>query len=81
MRRQVRRFTFCFAVALVLAGCQTAGPSNQRWEYRVIELPSGNRQRVEQRLNELGQQGWSLVDFTEFETHVGGTLILKRARR
>lgn len=51
------------------------------WEYRVIDLPSGGRQQVQDRLNELAMEGWSLVTLTEFQDRVGGTIVLKRQRR
>ncbi len=54
----------------MLATAQEAG-SEIQWEYHAVYLPSGvsntriNNERVEAKLNELGQAGWELVGFEE----------------
>jgi len=58
------------ALTTMLAKAQEAEPTIQ-WEYHVVFLPSsisptGNHnERVEAKLNELGQAGWELVGFEE----------------
>ena len=32
-----------------------------KWEYMIIAPPGFSLKKFEQRLNELGQQGWELV--------------------
>ncbi|MCP4257497.1 MAG: DUF4177 domain-containing protein [Planctomycetes bacterium] len=54
----------------MLATAQETG-SNIQWEYHAAYLPSGvsntriNNERVEAKLNELGQAGWELVGWEE----------------
>ncbi|MDT8302541.1 MAG: DUF4177 domain-containing protein [Sedimentisphaerales bacterium] len=58
------------ALTTMLASAQEAEPTIQ-WEYHVVYLPSGvspssnQNERVEAKLNELGQAGWELVGFEE----------------
>jgi len=59
-----------FALTTMLATAQEAEPTIQ-WEYYAVSLPTGvsntrnNNERVEAKLNELGQAGWELVGFEE----------------
>jgi hypothetical protein len=54
----------------MLATAQEAEPTI-KWEYYAVSLPTGvsntriNNERVEAKLNELGQAGWELVGFEE----------------
>ena len=47
-----------------------------RWEYRALEMRTfsspDQHKEVEAKLNELGKQGWELVDWEDF------TYLLKR---
>ncbi len=61
------------ASALFLAGCCTT-PRTARWEYKVVEAPSG-----EDELNRLGDQGWSVVGATT-STRGVPVYVLKRAK-
>ena len=58
------------ALTTMLATAQEAEPTIQ-WEYHADYLPTGVNntriinERVEAKLNELGQAGWELVGFEE----------------
>jgi len=49
------------ASSLILAGCCTT-PHQTKWEYKEVEFPSGTAS--EDQLNQLGDQGWSVVAAT-----------------
>jgi hypothetical protein len=55
---------------------------NQFWEYRVLKsgsLWSGVKaDELEQKLNELGQEGWEVVSAVSFESTNKITVIAKR---
>lgn len=58
--------------------------SSDRWEYETLRPPRGSTQKEatdpKEALNELGAEGWELVDTVDYVG--GGTkfLILKRRR-
>jgi len=53
----------------------------EQWEYKVIKLDSGSKER-EKQLNQLGLQGWELVAATEYGavTGYGRHAYLKRKK-
>lgn len=59
-------------------------PDTTRWEYRTLRPPRGSTKKEAQdptaELNELGAEGWELVESIAYEN--GGTkyLVFKRPR-
>ena len=65
------------ASTLFLAGCCTT-PHQVKWEYKEVEFPSGTTS--EDQLNQLGDQGWSVVAAT-VSTRGVPLYVLKRAKQ
>ena len=65
------------ASTLLLAGCYTT-PHHAKWEYKEVEFPSGTAS--EEQLNQLGDQGWSVVAAT-VSTRGVPLYVLKRAKQ
>jgi hypothetical protein len=65
------------ASALFLAGCCTT-PHQVKWEYKEVEFPSGTAS--EGQLNQLGDQGWSVVAATVSARGIP-LYVLKRAKQ
>ena len=63
--------------SLILAGCCTT-PYQAKWEYKEVEFPSGTTS--EDQLNQLGDQGWSVVAAT-VSTRGVPLYVLKRAKQ
>ena len=57
-------------VRLIGSGVPRSGPPRRLWRYRVVSLEPGDA--TEERLNELGQEGWELAAIAE------GRAIFKR---
>jgi len=60
-----------------------ASTSKVGWEYKVVKLGPSSSNSEEQLLNELGAQGWDLVNFqpSSARAYPGeGTYTLKRPR-
>jgi hypothetical protein len=59
-------------------------PDTTRWEYQTLRPPRGSTRKESQdptdELNELGAEGWELVESIDYEN--GGTkyLVFKRPR-
>jgi len=57
--------------------------TNERWTYQVVEVKPGffglNRNAVQERLNQLGAQGWELVNAVQAHPFRSVTLFLKRS--
>jgi len=49
---------FC-AVAILFSGCASNSSASKKWEYQVVGPATPNK---EQMFNELGKEGWQLVD-------------------
>lgn len=57
--------------------------TNERWTYQVAEVKPGffgfNRNAVQERLNQLGAQGWELVTAVQSHPFRSVMLFLKRS--
>lgn len=57
--------------------------ANDRWSYQVVEVKPGflgsNRDTIQERLNQLGLQGWELVAATQPHRFQPVQLYLKKA--
>lgn len=57
--------------------------ANERWTYQVVEVKPGflgsNREGLQERLNQLGMQGWELVAAVRAHRFEPTTLYLKKA--
>ena len=63
MKTLVRGFIASFAAALLLTGCHTATRQySQKEEYKFVSHAWGDRDSPDSRLNEIGQQGWTIKE-------------------
>lgn len=57
--------------------------ANERWTYQVVELKptffKSTRDAVQERLNQLGLQGWELVSVVQPQQFSAVQLYLKKA--
>lgn len=57
--------------------------TNERWTYQVVEVKPGflgsSREAVQERLNQLGMQGWELVSVVQSHRFQPFQLFLKKA--
>jgi hypothetical protein len=58
--------------------------TNDRWSYQVVEVKAGfmgngAREAAQERLNQLGQQGWELVAAVQGQRFQPVQLYLKKA--
>lgn len=58
--------------------------ANDRWTYQVVEIKPGfwgghKREQIQERLNQLGMQGWELVNAVQANPLHPIRLFLKKA--
>lgn len=76
--------SLCVALVLLIgltwaARAGGTAPAATRWEYKInrgaySEIEAG------EMLNQMGEQGWELVNVQPRDAYAGGTYIFKRAR-
>jgi len=83
----VRRLFLILVASICLLGVmsnskpQGHASSATTWEYKIFTIPPPSTQdQTEQKLSQLGSQGWELVHLIPGEGAAGGVFYLKRAK-
>ena len=77
MKTKINYLLILVLAGFVLTGCcsmkQCGSCKAQQWEYKTIYLRSdGNGHMVEDKLNTIGKDGWSLVSVVDSSSQMGG---------
>lgn len=70
MQKKIMLAAVLIALILAVAGWTQTKPAHAQWEYKTAEFALNSS--TEQKLNELGAQGWELVS-TQARSFSGGT--------
>ena len=87
MKTKINYLLILVLAGFVLTGCcsmkQCGSCKAQQWEYKTIYLRSdGNGHMVEDKLNTIGKDGWSLVSISPTSSQEdGGHFYFKRPKQ
>jgi hypothetical protein len=71
----------CLFVLISIAKHEGHASSATTWEYKIFNIsPPSTNEQAEQKLSQLGAQGWELVQLNPGEGSGGGVYYLKRAK-
>jgi len=81
MKLKTLYYTIVCCIGLIVTGCQTTTSSTTAWEYHVeiVQTVEPHSQSLQTRLNELGRDGWALVQVSGEQGQF--RVILRRPKR